>query len=371
MMRTSRLLSALLVCGGCSNSISEEAGDDRPTPVAEPGPSAPAEPGPIAPIDPGPVDPIDPGVDPVDEPDPEPVVDPVEPDPTAPCRYPSTAGGFRQTGDVIPALSWDHARLGGGATTTFDLEDFHCADDGTTGLVLLLSAGWCGNCPSYMRDLAPDVTALEARGLRVALVLLENNNSQPASDDDADAYADQYFGGNVVRLGDADTSPARALYDSSIWSSFPGALVVRKSDMRVIANQDDQGQTLDFLRLADDLADGAGTPTPPASDCTEEAGEPNDVVAQATAVTTTASAAICDGAPDHWQVDGAGSFTVTVRFTHAAGDLDLRAVDASGRELSRSEGTTDTERLTITAPGRVAVYGYGGATGAYTLEVTR
>lgn len=182
---------------------------------------------------------------------------PPPPPPPAPCSYPSTAGGFARTGDVMPAFVWQNARNPDGSPASLDLADFHCDhDDGFNGAVFLLSAGWCGNCPGYMRDLAPDVDALEAAGLRVVLVLMEDDAGNSATADDADAYADHYFDGAVLRVGDGDTRPTGALYSSPIWTAFPGALVVRKSDMVVVANQEDQGQTLDFFGLAEDMNGG-------------------------------------------------------------------------------------------------------------------
>lgn len=370
MKRGNCVASALLLCGACSNLLGqsdEVAPRDRALPVTDLRPTQPGDPS-------APVNPNDPSKPVPTNPDPG-TTDPTDPPgttpPTTPCGYPSTSGGFNRTGDVIPPMAWNHARLPTGAITNFDLEEFHCADDGFHGVVFLLSAGWCGNCPTYMRDLAPDVSEIERRGLKVALVLMENSNSQSASDADAAEYGDQYFDGSVLRLGDADTSPAGVLYSSSVWSSFPGALVVRKSDMTLYANQDEQGQTLDFLRIANDLAASSGNPPTPDPACSEEAGEPNNDIAHGTVLSTTASAAVCDGAPDHWQVTGTGSVFLSVHFSNAAGDLDLMSVDASGRVLEKSEGNTDTETLTIDAPGRFAIYGYEGALGPYTITVTR
>lgn len=71
---------------------------------------------------------------------------------------------------------------------------------------------------------------------------------------------------------------------------------------------------------------------------------------------------------------GTGTAQVTIDFSHAAGNLDLRLLDASGKQLSAS--TTTTNRETITAnltrgtTYYVQVNSVGGATnGNYTLTV--
>ena len=61
--------------------------------------------------------------------------------------------------------------------------------------------------------------------------------------------------------------------------------------------------------------------------------------------------------------------TVRVSFSHAAGDLDVAAYDAAGARVGQSQGTGDVEQVTVPAGGTVEIYGYNGATGAYTLSI--
>src|SRR5262249_55543481 len=74
-------------------------------------------------------------------------------------------------------------------------------------------------------------------------------------------------------------------------------------------------------------------------------------------------------------INQAGSSSaVTIRFQHAQGNLDLRLYDASGTQLRSSEGTGDSERISLDglAAGtyHVQVYGYPGAHNPnYTLEI--
>jgi len=95
--------------------------------------------------------------------------------------------------------------------------------------------------------------------------------------------------------------------------------------------------------------------------------EPNNALTtpRAVAAGTTNGLKICAGDTDYYSF--AAARTVTIRFTHAQGDLDLEAFDSTGRSLGKSEGTTDSETFNVPAGGKVKVYGYDGATNTYSL----
>lgn len=63
---------------------------------------------------------------------------------------------------------------------------------------------------------------------------------------------------------------------------------------------------------------------------------------------------------------------VTVSFTHADGDLDIQLVDGNGQSIDTSQGTDDWESLSTSGEGvyYLRVYGYGDATGAYSVLAT-
>ena len=103
---------------------------------------------------------------------------------------------------------------------------------------------------------------------------------------------------------------------------------------------------------------GGSTPT----SCSD-AFEPNDTRAAAATVSGTHALEICAGDEDWFKVSG----TVTITFSHAAGDLDLTAYDANGAQVASSASTANTESVTVPAGGFVRVYGYQGATGSYQL----
>jgi hypothetical protein len=93
-------------------------------------------------------------------------------------------------------------------------------------------------------------------------------------------------------------------------------------------------------------------------------------IAAAARLTGSASGRICAGDEDFFRIDaGAASRTVVVAFTHASGDLDVVALDGSGRELGSSAGTTNEERVTGTGTFYVRVFGYSGAANTYTIRL--
>lgn len=115
------------------------------------------------------------------------------------------------------------------------------------------------------------------------------------------------------------------------------------------------------------------TPTP--AGCTEDSLEDNDTRGAARSLTAgTISAATCGGDEDWYSFRADGrALTVTISFSHAAGDLDLEITDDAGSVVGSSNGTSDTETATVTTvSGRtyyIRVYGYRGAEGAYQLTL--
>ncbi|MCA9675361.1 MAG: hypothetical protein KC464_10025 [Myxococcales bacterium] len=101
--------------------------------------------------------------------------------------------------------------------------------------------------------------------------------------------------------------------------------------------------------------------------CTD-ALEPNDSRATAATVSGTVdNLRICAGDEDWLKVTSAA--TVRVEFTHASGDLDVAAYDAAGAQVATSQGTSNSESVTVPAGGTVKVYGYNGAQNSYRVIV--
>ncbi|MDP9256888.1 MAG: hypothetical protein M3Q31_10085, partial [Actinomycetota bacterium] len=116
---------------------------------------------------------------------------------------------------------------------------------------------------------------------------------------------------------------------------------------------------------------GACAPPPP---CSDDGFEPNDTLAQATAVdlVTTTSGVACAANDDVFAVPAAGS-TVTATLTfEATAVLEVALLDSSGAILASASGSTPQS---VTTPGPVAgtvyvrVRAVGNAQGAYTLSL--
>ena len=80
---------------------------------------------------------------------------------------------------------------------------------------------------------------------------------------------------------------------------------------------------------------------------------------------TTNGLAICAADDDGYSIAGGG--TVRIEFTHANGDLDLEAYDSAGNRVGQSNGTQNTEQVTVPAGGTVRVFGFAGAVNTYKL----
>lgn len=121
---------------------------------------------------------------------------------------------------------------------------------------------------------------------------------------------------------------------------------------------------------------GAQAPADGAASAQQSADgyEPNDAIAGAIAVQVpfaSVDARIAVGDLDHYRFTAPGTRSVHLSFQHAAGDLDLYALNEAGVVLARSIGTTDEESLSFEATANVVirVIGYRGATGAYSLDI--
>ncbi len=100
----------------------------------------------------------------------------------------------------------------------------------------------------------------------------------------------------------------------------------------------------------------------------DDLGENRDFASAIEIETGTLEGRVCDFA-DMYLLTGEGTRVVRIDFDHGEGDLDMVALDPSGMEISRSEGVSDSEELSVNAGLYVQVYGAGGAMGPYILTV--
>ncbi len=80
---------------------------------------------------------------------------------------------------------------------------------------------------------------------------------------------------------------------------------------------------------------------------------------------------ICSGDDDYYGVSVGGGLSASISFDHGAGDLDLELY-RDGSSLDTSTSTSDSESVSGDGGGTyvVRVYGYQGAQGSYSLNLT-
>ncbi len=107
--------------------------------------------------------------------------------------------------------------------------------------------------------------------------------------------------------------------------------------------------------------------------CTDDSFEPNDSPAAAAqlAAGSYSNLKICQGDEDYFQITTTGgTLTVRATFDSSEGDLDMELLRGS-ESVDTSTGSGDQEQVSATGAGTytVRVYGYSGASAAYTLTV--
>ncbi len=330
-----------------------------------------------------------PGDPPAETPPPDPVPPVLPPEePPPPCRYPAH-GEVVRSGQVMPPLFWADAKDKDGRDSAFSLEDFHCdpAFDRYNVVAFILGAGWCSACEPYFREVAGQAQAFEREGGLLVWVETEDASYNPI--DSADAYdaLRGWLGGTIgYRVGDGATRPLpRALYNSPDVQSFPGAFVVRRSDMRIIADQASADFSLDYPALARENGDGGPVnpdgpdPVGPAPGvCGEEVSEPNDDAGSASPMPRPEIVGgICGDDADFYRVEHPGFWSLRLDFRHADGDLDVfvwdtlrdaPAVALDGQQIG-SDSASDGEAFDHFGPSVVMIYGYDGARSPYRLRV--
>lgn len=299
------------------------------------------------------------------------------------CTYPEYTGALRM-GYAIPPLSWEDAVWPDGSVAGLDFNSFYCGTDGTAydSIVLVLSAGWCPACPDYleyMNDLASQIGAANSMLL---LVEVEDANYVLTTSAQADVYMDRHIDdGKGVRVGDASTLPRPGFFSSNNdIINMPSAYVIRRSDMKIIADQTLSAYLLDFPAIVQNPQE-PWRPEGATLNCSaedEEASEPNNLLAEAGALSPgTINGGICDFQPDFYSIDVAGEWQLDLSFQHSTGDLDVYVWDPSTNEMLRQNGqpvgsdsVDDNESFTYSGPATVRVFGYQRATCPYSITLT-
>lgn len=307
-------------------------------------------------------------------------------------------GGSRCTGFLIaPDVLMTNHHCVPSASAAAGARAFFRYEDGVTDDVAVDCSTFIGNdagldfallqCAGRPGDRFGTV-ALEARSARVGDRVYAIHQNCDSFTTPSCAPTKKFSAGAIRQLGeqlghDADTLGGSS--GSPVFSDASHAVIALHRAGRSTGS-DGRG-TMNFAvpmtRILPVLASrypglslGATTPaTPTAPGATTTDGyEPNDIRGSATVAArpfASAGARIEAGDVDMYRVDDAANLDVTVRFSHAAGDLDLSITDLAGRQLARSTGVSDVERVqgSFTGPVVIVIYGYNGARGVYDLTV--
>ncbi|MCB9519522.1 MAG: hypothetical protein H6698_02850 [Myxococcales bacterium] len=306
-----------------------------------------------------------------------------------PCFYPGQVGFAR--GLTFPDYAWN-AVLADGTPYDLDMYDIYC-DDERYGqydtIIFLISTVWCPNCPRYIAWIDALAPRLEEEGAMIIFLDVQDAQGGPSTTAIANPHFSAHSAHGVgIRAGDADnTVEPNGVLQSPLIEYFPTSFVVRRSDMKVIADQRDTDSYLPLVEIAmDPDADWSSPPAPtiipefPANcgEEDEESYEPNNDIPSAGQIGVGSfDGGICGANNDFYYVDVEGEWTITIEFNGSEGDLDMALTDDQGQPLEVdgealiSQGTTGTETLTYTGPAYAIVYGYNNATTTYTLSITQ
>jgi hypothetical protein len=302
------------------------------------------------------------------------------------CRYPNFPNAVRFN-NTMPALGWADAHNPDGSQFRFTMEDFYCAEeyDQYTSMIMMIKAAWCAPCTAYAQQrLNPAADSLGEDGALIVYVEAQDLDGVPSDSAYAYNHMRRLIGeGAGIRVGDASTmatipseiSLPAYLQQTDLVVAFPTILIVRRHDMKVIAESARTQLSLPLERIVNDLeADYSEITIEFVNQCAEgdeEASEPNDD--QATAQTVgagTYEGGICAAAPDVYEIDIDGPWRATVNFTHATGDIDLAVYlpDSEQPETSSLSGD-DNEMVEFQGRAFLTIFGYNGASAPYTLIV--
>lgn len=307
-------------------------------------------------------------------------------DANTPCVYPE-AGPQVVFNEAMPKLSWQGVYNGNGDQLDYSMESFHCDAeyDAYDTILFVVTAEWCPACPDYIRHVHTQAGTLKNNRMQIVFVDAEQNDSSPSTHTTTQEHISRLIDGNTgLRIGDGETQPSPLqITGSPIVQAFPSAFVVRRSDMKVIA---DQGRAEFILPLVDiaqnpnaDWSDpanggGPGTVEPNCGEEHEETYEPNDDPAQAPTITEGSfEGGICAPAPDYYRIEHDGPWTLSIDFSHDEGDLDLFFWDFDKNEPDQQTGSaslSDGESLSGNGPATLMIYGYEFATTTYSLTLT-
>jgi len=233
-----------------------------------------------------------------------------------------------------------------------------------------------------MRRVGAQAAALKQAGGLVVYAEVQDNARQPASNSYARQHIDNYVGSAPgIRVGAAN---GQALANAPLVNSFPNGFVVRKRDMRVIADHSSYQGSIPYSRIAQNPNQdwSQGELAVFSNNCgasTDESYEPNNRPTQAGLITASNfSGGICEEEPDFYRINITGGWRIDLTFTHQAGDLDLYVWNETTNKVQRdssggkmgSNSATNNESYSGSGPTTIMIHGYRYASTSYTLNLT-
>jgi hypothetical protein len=183
------------------------------------------------------------------------------------CRYPNPTemewDNLLKVNTVIPPIYWSKAYSAQQEIMInqgVNLKDIYCG--GANGefkdvktINLILTAGWCPSCPDYLREVKSLSSTLKSKGGLLIYVEVQDESEAAAST----AFAAEFLGRLLGQtegyfVGDGETQPTSEFFNQSTgFTSFPSAFVIRRSDMKIISSQEQNQETgmLPFLDIAE------------------------------------------------------------------------------------------------------------------------
>lgn len=305
---------------------------------------------------------------------------------TVTCSYPEGTQGLGLN-KIMPQLSWPGAKRSDGTTFELDLADVTCSAEykDVKTMLFVISAGWCGACTAYAQQLAPEAAALEAKGMKIATVEVQDYDGRAANSSFAYTHLAKITGNRVpgFALGDSDVKPSAGYFGSAGYLEYyPTSFVVRTRDMKIIADQKVNDLHLPIHEIAADPEADWSRGTVFVNKCgpfDEEAGEPNNGADEALPILEgTFSGGICDdSAKDIYQVQVNGSWTATLDYDAKVGRLALWVWDPVRDQIATingdvvgSDSRDGREVLEYGGKVMIGVMGVNGESAPYTLSIT-
>ena len=287
--------------------------------------------------------------------------------------------------DPMPYVFWENAFWPGGENKPLRFSELHCKQD-VSVIIVMFGTNWCSACTSFMERMSQMSAELAAVGAEILFVEIEDYGQEDCTSQEAQDHISRHIGEAVgYRVGDADSRPGQGNYftNAGLVSSYPTIAVIRRRDMRVIADNSTGAASLDLVQVAMDPERDWTVPEKPdvvsRCDGQDEQGEPNNEPSAATPLPAgTLMGGICDAEPDYFRIETQGAWRLELAFANAVGDLDMVLWDEVNSEALRGPDdlvlgaytSDDVEVFEYVGPALLRVYGFRYASAPYSLTLT-